>query len=54
MVPKVSAFLTYDSESQLDLELGDLELFSGFTINFPLFLYLKNESPKFLHFGRRY
>lgn len=54
MIPKVSAFLTYNSESQLDLELGELELFSGFIINFSLFLYLKNGLPKFLHFGRRY
>lgn len=34
VIPKVSAFLNYDSKSQPDLELEELELFSVFIINF--------------------
>lgn len=54
MIPKVAPFLNYDGKSQPDLGLEELELFSVFIINFSLFPHLKNESLKFLQFGRMY
>lgn len=34
MIPKVTPFLNDDSRSQPELELGELEFFSVFSINF--------------------